>query len=216
MKICPFCQEVFSSIELKSHIGKKHLDFLLQSDEEKNATNDDQCSTALVPTEHVDQVEFHQKNLTKKHQCKHCSRSYTYKNCLKSHVKRIHSGPRKRQNCEVCQRKFNSKQALRYHMKINHNLSNNLKVNTAKVVLKRLSQQTVKKYQKLEVDEENVCEMCNASFTTPMTLSKHIKLVHVEKELNKLKQLMKLNNDYKQVTMQMKNQLLQFCKSHNV
>ena len=101
-------------------------------------------------------------------------------------------------------------------MKINHNLSNNLKVNTAKVVLKRLSQQTVKKYQKLEVDEENVCEMCNASFTTPMTLSKHIKLVHVEKELNMLKQLMKLNNDYKQITMQMKNQLLQFCKSHNV
>ena len=106
-------------------------------------------------------------------------------------------------------------------MKINHNLSNNLKVNTAKVVLKRLSQQTVEKYQKLEVDEElniseNVCEMCNASFTTPMTLSKHIKLVHVEKELNKLKQLMKLNNDYKQVTMQMKNQLLQFCKSYNV
>ena len=217
MKICPFCQEVFSSIELKSHIGKKHLDFLLQSDEEKNATNDDQCSTALVPTEHVDQVEFHQKTLkTKKHQCKHCSRRYTYKNCLTSHVKRIHSGPRKRHNCEVCQRKFNSKQALRYHMKVNHNLSNNLKVNTAKVVLKRLSQQTVKKYQKLEVDEENVCEMCNASFTTPMTLSKHIKLVHVEKELNKLKQLMKLNNDYKQVTMQMKNQLLQFCKSHNL
>ena len=29
-----------------------------QSDEEKNATNDDQCSTALVPTEHVDEVEY--------------------------------------------------------------------------------------------------------------------------------------------------------------
>ena len=110
--------------------------------------------------------------------CDKCDSSFTNSNCLRRHMKRIHT----KKVCEViciqCGKEFNSKGELKNHLK-QHEIENKALCNECgeKFNSKDALSKHIKK--KHETENKALCNECGKEFNSKVTLSKHKKHHHV-------------------------------------
>ena len=92
--MCPFCQKVFSSEEIKAHIALNHLsienvEHQIKAENSMPIKNEHQEELENQPTE--SEKETSDKTL-KKLVCDQCPKSFSNKSHLRAHVNSVHLG----------------------------------------------------------------------------------------------------------------------------
>ena len=157
-KVCPFCEEVFSVNEIKSHIGVNHLGIPLS--ETESIANDTSANEVVespsvkkeLPEElNVNQSEPKEKS-KKSFPCNDCNKRFDAKQRWKNHIEMFHSD-NKRFACEQCPKIFNLGFKLKEHINIVH------------------------------LGKFPTCSICDKKFKSNSTLRSHSKIVHKIKAL---------------------------------
>ena len=157
-KVCPFCEEIFSAKEIKSHIGVNHLGIPLS--ETESIANDTSANEVVespsikkeLPEElNIKQSEPKEKS-KKSFPCNHCNKRFDAKQRWKNHIEMFHSD-NKRFACEQCPKIFNLGFKLKEHINIVH------------------------------LGKFPTCSICDKKFKSNSTLRSHSKIVHKIKAL---------------------------------
>ena len=157
-KVCPFCEEIFSANEIKSHIGVNHLGIPLS--ETESIANDTSANEVVespsikkeLPEElNVKQSEPKEKS-KKSFPCNHCNKLFEGKQRLKNQLQMVHYNNEKF-GCDQCSKVFPFKFKLKEHIKIVH------------------------------LGKFPTCSICDKKFKSNSTLRSHSKIVHKIKAL---------------------------------
>ena len=192
-KICPFCDEVFSANEIKSHIAISHFD-ILQSEiaPEKHLENDqpvDHNEVTDVEMKSREEGTEKEPKTQKKCQsggtrfrinCDFCGKSFTSKNSLKRHkiMASCHVSEKKgkRYQCAQCEKNFTTKNSLRFHNRSFHEGKRYQCAQCDQSYAFRGDYQT-----HVRVKHEGLsfrCELCDKKFTKKSSLKVHNIMVH--------------------------------------
>ena len=122
------------------------------------------------------------KEIAKRHTCNHCSKSFSKKGYLQSHIKSVHEKIRDHK-CEQCDRAFFQKSNLKSHIKQIH--ENAPKTKACDICGKLLGQTTsLQKHIKLvhKGIKDFICEECGKAFGEKGELNRHFRNVHLDEE----------------------------------
>ena len=189
-KICPFCDEVFSFNEIKSHIGIIHLGIIPQIEiaPEDNLENgqsvdhntiNEESKTISIPTikeepaikeeitikEELKTKPFNQRKIhsegRRRYQCKQCDQSYAFPQSLRTHVRVEHEGSLTFR-CDFCNKNFSKDDGLKRHIKYHCPKTRIQMAHTSATMPKRKGC-------------SGWCQTCNKTFGN---LRQHVRVVH--------------------------------------
>ena len=198
-KVCPFCEEVFSSKEIKAHIGISHLGI-----ESVDHKTEDKVEN--LPDKKRKRSEDLQQNENKKAKttlsgeengttekvfsCKLCDKTYTKKRYLQSHIEGIHQTSSDL-HCSECNVSFSKYSNLERHVKSVHlgktfdcdQCSKKFKTKFAlNSHTKRIHQQFVEKHPIVDEMHQKASEqVCNMSLSNDDNLESNVKSVRLGK-----------------------------------
>ncbi|VEN48893.1 unnamed protein product, partial [Callosobruchus maculatus] len=144
------------------------------------------CATCGKTFRCKQNLEVHERSIHKmvrSYKCRHCDRSFSYANSLKSHMV-THAaiiGDRLTQHmCNLCNKGFIHQSSLIYHKETAHNTGN---IFVCVKCGKRFNhRQRLIRHQLVHTDTRPfVCQECNASFKTRATLKNHLAVHRGEK-----------------------------------
>ena len=134
-KICPFCDEVFSAHEIKSHIGVNHLGIPqseiappvnhLECDQPrdqnemklKEEAEDNEIPTVEKESKPVKPGKSHAGGIGGiRYQCAQCYQSFAFRQSLTIHIRVKHEGSLTFR-CDLCDKNFTKKCGLTRHIK---------------------------------------------------------------------------------------------------
>nr|XP_015834160.1 PREDICTED: zinc finger protein 155 isoform X43 [Tribolium castaneum] len=172
---CELCDYVSKDKSvLQIHIVKNHIH---DPQEVEHKEEDLACKRCSIKFKNYDQLTLHTKEhesgfVRLKFVCPECSGIFSSKLCLKTHIKRIHSGGKKRYACDVCGEFLRCTSTLKSHMKIH--TGRNFECNVCGKVF--LTRQARNVHNRVHTGEKPFeCSECDKAFSQKASLQRHMR-----------------------------------------
>ena len=118
-------------------------------------------------------------NLKVRYMCEECSKEFTTKYGLTSHVQNVHNGVK--HQCDICGTQYNSRQHLINHKKMHVNESDLPKFSCDFCSFETVRKESLKDHKKGKHSHQTFrCQVCHKLFSTRYTLINHSKRTHEE------------------------------------
>ena len=179
MKLCPFCEMVFSDDIIKDHIGSKHLGI----PNIKGKPKDSEAESKVIESEE----SMHVKNKSENEysgdarKCDLCEKTFQDLLDINNHIKEIHQDENNRYVCEMCDKNYLVKQGLKSHIESIHKGKRHPCSKCDKTFFRS---DELKNHIKKGIHERSKhnCDNCDKSFTSKKALKEHLNDLHTIKK----------------------------------